>query len=152
MLQVLYDGLLYNFTPRWVKGCKNDAPDALSCNPVLHPQIEDTLAENNLQNHSNNIMSTMEIRAISDANPPPTRLQDLRYHAAQDPEYQQLQKLILDGFSAHHSQLYESCRHYWNAWEHLSIDNNLYPLQCEGKSCQTMNTTKDHYILSNELV
>ena len=80
--------MAYNFTAQWVKGCKNDAPDALSRNPVSHPQIEDALAENDLQNHPE--MSTMEIRAISDDNPSATRLQDLRYHAAQDPEYQQL--------------------------------------------------------------
>ena len=115
--------MVYNFTAQWVKGCKNDAPDALSRNPVLHPQTEDTLAEYDPQNHPE--MSTMEVRAISNANPPATRLQDLRYHAAQNPEYQLFQKLVLNGFPAHRNQLQESCRRYWNAREHLSIDDNL---------------------------
>ena len=120
--------MAYNFITQWVKGCKNDALDALSRNPVSHPQIEDTLAENDLQNHPE--MSTMEIKAISDANPSTTRLQDLRYHAAQDLEYQQLQKLILNGFSPHHSQLHKLCRRYWNAQKHLSIDDNLIVHEC----------------------
>ena len=75
---------------------------------MLHPQTEDTLAEYDPQNHPE--MSTMEVRAISNANPPATRLQDLHYHAAQDSEYQLLQKLVLNGFPAHRNQLQESCR------------------------------------------
>ena len=45
--------------------------------------------------------------------------------AAQDPEYQHLQELILNGFLDHRSQVRESCRCYWNTQEHLSIDDNL---------------------------
>ena len=120
--------MAYNFTAQWVKGCKNDAPDALSRNPVLSPQIEDTLAENDPLNHPE--MSTVEIRAITDANPCSKRLEDLRYHAAQDPEYQHLQELVLNGFPDHRSQVHQSCRCYWNAREHLSIDDNLIVHGC----------------------
>ena len=72
----------------------------------------------------------MEIRAITNANPSAKRLEDLRYHAAQDPEYQHLQELILNGFPDHRSQVHESCRCYWNAREHLSIDDNLIVHGC----------------------
>lgn len=65
--------------------------------------MEDTLAEYDPQNHPE--ISTTEIRAITDATLASTRLQDFRYHAAQDPEYQQLQKLILNGFPDHRSTL-----------------------------------------------
>ena len=35
----------YNFTVQWIKGNNNNAPDALSRNPVSDPQKEDMLAE-----------------------------------------------------------------------------------------------------------
>ena len=102
--------MAYNFTAQWIRGCKNDVPDALWHNPVSSPQTEDTLAEYDPLNHPE--MSTMEIRAITNTNPSAKRLEDLRYHAAQDPEYQHLQKLILNGFPDHRSQVHESCRCY----------------------------------------
>ena len=37
--------MTYNFTTEWVKGTKNDAPDALSRNLVTDPSPEDSLAE-----------------------------------------------------------------------------------------------------------
>ena len=76
----------YIFTAVGVRGCKNDTPDALSCNPVLSPQIEDALTEYDPLNHPE--MSTLEIRDITNANPSTTRLEDLCYHAAQNLEYQ----------------------------------------------------------------
>ena len=117
--------MAYQFTAQWVKGCTNDAPDALSRNSVSQPRTEDTLAEHDPQNHPE--MSTMEIRAITNTSPPALRVSDLRYHAAQDPAYQQLRKIILD---QQRSQLQESCRCYWNAREHLSIDDNLIVHGC----------------------
>ena len=75
-------------------------------------------------------MSTADIRAIMDTNLTNPHLQDLRYHAVQDPEYQQLQKVILEGFPAHRNQLHEPCQRYWNVREHLSIDDNLIVHGC----------------------
>ena len=69
--------MAYNFTAQWVRGCKNDAPNALLCNPMLSPQTEDTLAEYDSLNNPE--MSTKEIRAITKANPSATRLEDLYY-------------------------------------------------------------------------
>ena len=37
--------MVYNFTAEWVKGTKNDAPDALLRNPVVDPSPEESLAE-----------------------------------------------------------------------------------------------------------
>ena len=120
--------MVYNFTAQWVKGCKNDAPNALLRNPVLSPQRVDMLAEYDPLNHPE--MSTVEIKAITDANPSSKRLEDLRYHAAQDPEYQHIQELVFNGFPDHRSQVHQSCRCYWNAQEHLSIDDNLIVHGC----------------------
>jgi len=52
----------YNFTAQWIKGSKNDAPDALSCHPVCDPQTTEILAE--LDIHDNPDMSMTETRAI----------------------------------------------------------------------------------------
>ena len=43
--------MAYQFTAKWVKGCKNDAPDALSHNPVCQSQTEGTLTKYLPQNH-----------------------------------------------------------------------------------------------------
>lgn len=37
--------MAYNLTTEWVKGSTNNAPDALSRNPVSDPEPTDTLAE-----------------------------------------------------------------------------------------------------------
>ena len=120
--------MAYQFTAQWVKGCKNDAPDAISHNLVCQPRQEDTLAEHDPQNHPE--MSTLEIRAITSTSPPALRINNLRYYAAQDADYQRLKKIILEGFPQHRNQLHESCRCYWNAREHLSIDDSLIVHGC----------------------
>ena len=47
--------MTYKFTAEWIKGKKNDAPDVLSCNPLLDSEKADTLAEidNNGHLHRN---------------------------------------------------------------------------------------------------
>jgi len=91
-------------------------------------------------------MSTTEIRAIiTDTNLANIQLQDLCYYAAKNPEYQQLQKLILNGFPDHCSRLHESCRCYWNAPEHLSISDNLIVHGC----CLLIPTAMRWQVLSN---
>lgn len=44
--------MAYNFTAEWLKGTKNDVPDALSRNPVSDPQPHELLGELNLDNNS----------------------------------------------------------------------------------------------------
>ena len=51
--------MAFNFTAQWVKGSKNDAPDALSRNPVSDLQMEDSLTEYDPHNHPE--MSTTKI-------------------------------------------------------------------------------------------
>ena len=135
--------MAYNFTVQWIKGNNNNAPDALSRNPVSDPQKEDMLAE--YDTHNDPEISIAEIRAITITDHDNTRIQDLRYHAAQDPEYQQLQKVILQGFPDHRSQLHESCRCYWNAREHLTMDDNLIVHGCRLLVPATMR----HQVLSH---
>ena len=97
--------MAYNSTAQWTKGSNHCAPDALSRNPVTG----DGLAE--YDNQNNPEVSTTEIRAITAADSPTDiRLQELREQAVKDPEYQQLQTVILNGFPSHQQQLPEACR------------------------------------------
>ena len=118
----------YNFTAHWVKGSKNDAPDALSRHPIQDPEMTDALAE--LDIHDDPDMSIAEIRAISDQHNESLRLQELRKHAEQDEQYQLLRSLILNGFPKHRKQLPESCRKYWNVHQHLTLDDDLIVYGC----------------------
>ena len=119
----------YHFTTQWTKGSSHSAPDALSRNPVSTPVMDDSLAEYDSQQSPE--ASIAEIRALSSVEPlPTTRLQELNDNAANDPDYQQLRDIILNGFPDHRHQLPESCRRFWNVREHLSIDEGLIVHGC----------------------
>ena len=98
----------YNFTTKWLKGSKNDAPDGLSCSPVSDPEPTDTLTELDANDQAE--ISTTELRALHGEAHVNPHLQDLQQQAEQDEEYQQLCQIILQGFSNHRSQLPELCR------------------------------------------
>jgi len=55
--------MAYNFTIEWLKGCQNNAPDALSRNPVSDPQPQDMLAEHDICNQPG--MSIREIGIVT---------------------------------------------------------------------------------------
>ena len=58
------------------------------------------------------------------------RIEALRKCALQDEEYQQLQKIILEGLPKHHSELSEPYRRYWCVRQHLSVDDNFIACGC----------------------
>ena len=120
--------MAYNFTAQWLKGSKNDAPDALSRHPVSDPQTHEALAELNI--HDNPDISLSEIRVISDQSNESLRLQELRTYSEQDEEYQLLRKFILNGFPKHRRQLPDSCKKYWNVHQHLTLDDGLIVYGC----------------------
>ena len=114
----------YNCIATWLKYSKNKAPDALSRNTVADPEPRDTLAE--LDANYQVDISIAELRALHSETSKNLHVQDLRKHAEQDMEYQQLRNIILQGFPNHRRQLPESCRRYWNILcEHLSLDDGL---------------------------
>jgi len=116
--------MAYTFTAEWFKGSKNNAPDALSCNPVSDPQPHELLAELDIDNNPD--ISFTEVRSMTNES---LCLTDLRKNCNQDPEYQQL-KNILNGFPDYRSQLLETCRRYWNICEHLTLDDDLIVNGC----------------------
>ena len=93
--------------------------------PISHRNGEDNLAE--YDTYSEPEMSIAVIRSDDHHN---LKIQDIHHHASHDPEYQQLCKVILEGFPDHHTQLPESCRPYWIVREHLSIDDDLIVHGC----------------------
>ena len=120
--------MAYNFTAEWVKGVLNTAPDALSRNPVSDPHPQEMLAERD--SHNNPEASIAEIRNTSTCKQESLRLQDLRKHAEEDEEYQQLHHYIQNGFPHHRHQLPEQCRRYWNVRSQLSLDDGLIVYGC----------------------
>jgi len=110
--------MAYNFTTELVKGTKNEAPYALSRNPVTDPSPEDTLAE--LDIFSQPDMSITEIRTFTSTEPLPYCLDNLRKSAQEDPI---TPALILHEFPNHCKQLPDDCKHYWNTRESLTIDD-----------------------------
>ena len=120
--------MAYNFTAQWIKGIGNNAPDALSRNPVLDPQWDDSLCEYDCQHHPEPTIP--EIRILQCDKHDSNRLHNLREEATKDPEYQQLHHTITRGFPDHRNQLPEACRRYWNIREHLTIDDGFIVYGC----------------------
>ena len=89
----------YNFTVKWVKGTLNNAPDALSRNPISDPQLSEMLAERDTDNNPENTL--LEVRVIANEYHENVQLQELRKQAQKDHKYQQLQSYILNGFPEH---------------------------------------------------
>ena len=54
--------MVYNFTGKWIKSKKKDAPDALFRNPVSNPENTDTLAELDTNGHPD--VSFAELRTL----------------------------------------------------------------------------------------
>ena len=65
--------MAYNFTAEWIKGKKNDAPNALSLNPLLDPEKADTLAEIDTNGHPE--ITLTEIRTLHGGTTESLRLQ-----------------------------------------------------------------------------
>ena len=120
--------MAYNFTTEWVKGALNHAPDALSRNPVSDPQPQDMLVE--CDDSSSPETTIAEIRAIISEQQESVRLQDLRKHGEQDPEYQQLMHYIRNGFPEHRNQMPDECKRYWSVRNQLALDDDLIVYGC----------------------
>lgn len=113
----------YTFTAEWVKGARNNAPDALSRSPVSDPEPDELLAEG--------LASPAEVRALTSSSQHDSlRLTNLRQLAEQDGEYQQLKHYIEVGFPQKRNQLPTKCQRYWNVRNQLSIDDGLIVFGC----------------------
>ena len=100
----------------------------LSRNPISLPSPEELLAESNEDN--NQEPSAAEIRVIHGDGLESTRLQELWREAEADDEHQRLKAYVLKGFPDHRHSLHECCKCYWQAREHLSIEDGLLTHGC----------------------
>ena len=116
--------MAYNFTAAWCKGAINSAPDALSRHPTWNPCQAELLAE--CDDNNTPEMTLADIIAIrSNDSQESVRVEEVRECAQGDEEYQQLKRVILQGFPDHRSQLPDGCKQYWQARHHLTLDNDL---------------------------
>ena len=127
----------YHFTAKHIKGRDNDAPDALSRFPTDKPSKLEELAE--MEPFDNEAaMQPKEVRIsaleIDDqegqefgqtAQEENLRLVELREHAERDRTYQDLKKIVHQGFPETRGQLPDHLRIFWRSKEHLSLEDDL---------------------------
>ena len=127
----------YNFTAQWVKGTKNEAADALSRHPLQTPCVgDDDLAKRevdigNNQTPNSQAPSLAQIR-VSTLQPEEENLHlhELRQHAEDDQEYQDLRKVIVDGFPNQRGLMTEPLKKFWAIKDNLSVDDGLIIYGC----------------------
>ena len=127
----------YNFTAQWVKGTKNEAADALSRHPLQTPCVgDDDLAErevdiDNNQTPNSQAPSLAQIRASTlQPEEENLHLHELRQHAEDDQEYQDLRKVIVDGFPNQRGLMTEPLKKFWAIKDNLSVDDGLIVYGC----------------------
>ena len=112
-----------------MQGCfTNQAPDALSRNPVRTPSPAELLAEHDEENNWE--PSAAEIRAIHRDRLESIQIQELLKYAEADDSYQKLKNYVMKGFPDHRHSLHECCKRYWLVRQHLSIDDGLLTHGC----------------------
>ena len=110
----------FSFTAFWIKGKDNEAADALSRAPVDTASSEDEIGEE--VQHIDLVYAVLK-ESMDDG-------QDGFVHrvaeaSKDDPVYQALKKIILNGFPSEKKRLAAPLRPYWNVREKLSVDHDL---------------------------
>lgn len=113
----------FTFTAFWVKGKDNEAADALSRAPVDTASSEDEIGEE--VQHIDLVCSVLK-ESVGDRQD--GFLHPISETSKDDPVYQALKKIILDGFPSEKKRLAALLRPYWNEREKLAVDNDLIVL------------------------
>lgn len=122
--------MAYNFTASWLKGALNHAADALSRHPCSKPSQGDDLAEYDLNNGEAHSISQMRASTEGSWESENLHLQELRRQAAEDPEYQDLKRVIKSGFPDAKNALPDPKKKFRSIKEALSIDDDLVVYGC----------------------
>jgi len=117
--------MAFNFKTVWRKGVTNQAPDALSRNPIGIPTPEESLAEG-----KDKPLTAAEIRGIHQGNCESVRLREVHRQATEDSAYQELKHYIMEGFPDHRRLLPEAIKPFWQVRQHLSIEEKLIVYAC----------------------
>ena len=96
--------------------------------PVSEPSLQDACAEHDKGSSSE--PSILELRDVANEGHENIHLKEVRRHAEQDPMYQAVKKMVLEGFMAYCSQLSEECRQFWSVRERLTVDADLVVYGC----------------------
>ena len=117
--------LNYKYTVTWQRGKDHLAADALSRSPVSDPHSDDEIAEQEVELHLRAIIASNHSEAQDDL-----RLNELRQVAELDDTYQELRRLIVNGFPQEKNKLSLSVRPYWPVRDRLAFDDGLIVCGC----------------------
>ena len=128
-LQRMRESLLpYSFVLGWKKGSEHSIPDALSRSPVEEATKEDEIAENEIEDHIHQVI-TSNIKAVFEEKDEDgfqdILLEELHKHSITDPEYNLLKKTIINGFPSNHNEVDPILKPYAKMKDLLCIDNQL---------------------------
>ena len=115
--------MMYNFTAQWQKGSLHHAPDSLSRHPTSDPNDADMLAEHAMQ-------SPYQIAAIQQQQELSIKLQDVFEAAINDPIYQNLKRVIIEGFPNSKNELTDDLKPFWIMRHDLTLDNDFIVCGC----------------------
>lgn len=128
-LQRMRESLLpYSFVLGWKKGADHAIPDALSRSPVDEATEEDEIAEQEIEDHIHQVV-TSNIKAVFEDEGKgefqDALLEELHKSSMVDPEYILLKKTILNGFPSNHNEVDPSLRPYAKMKDLLCVDNGM---------------------------
>ena len=125
--------MAYNFTAQWLKGANNQAADPLSRHPHSPPNHGDDLAEYEIDTKNGQAITS---QALSIAQLRLSRVNQeeqenlLRRHAKEDPVYQNLKEVIVNGFPSQKSSLPDHLKSFWSVKDNLSVEEDFVVYGC----------------------
>ncbi|XP_033127852.1 uncharacterized protein K02A2.6-like [Anneissia japonica] len=138
----------YNFLeglPKWIKGKEKLRADALSRHPHEPPNTSDELAEQPIVNgdHVDEAPTISAIRSVADSpKDDQTRLFQVWKSSNTENQYQELKRLIINGFPESKKDLPDHLKKYWCVHPDLSVDQDLIVYGCRllipTSLCQTI--------------
>ena len=126
-LQRLKESLTpYSFTLGWKKGKEHKIPDALSRSPVEKGTKEDEVAEKEMEQHVQLII-TANIGLITNHNSycQDILIERLQKQSSIDNEYKLLKDTICNGFPTNHNEVNPIVRPYCKIKDYLSVSDDL---------------------------
>ena len=129
--------MAYNFTAQWLKGANNQAADALSRHPHSPPNHGDDLAEyeidtKNGQAITSQALSIAQLRLsrLNQEEQENLHLKEFRRHAKENPVYQNLTEVIVNGFPSQKSSLPDHLKPFWSVKDNLSVEDDFVVYGC----------------------
>ncbi|XP_043230688.1 uncharacterized protein K02A2.6-like [Amphibalanus amphitrite] len=110
---------------RWVPASQHSAADALSRNPIEHPNEDDECGED----ATTSCIQSIVISELK-AHDVDISLKEVREAAAADHEFQLLAEVIRNGFPDSKSEVPEAVKRYWPVRDRLTVDDGIVLCGC----------------------